>query len=59
MCTNRYAANRVTAVKELTYSIEWHYVSTLLNPADILLRGSDCIEQIVTLVQRPKIALLK
>ncbi|XP_041451992.1 uncharacterized protein LOC121405379 [Drosophila obscura] len=35
-----FVANRVATIQELTQGMEWRYVPTLLNPADILSRGS-------------------
>jgi len=37
---NIFVANRVAAIQELTESVEWRYVLTSLNPADILSRGA-------------------
>jgi len=37
---NIFVANRVAAIQELTESVEWRYVPTSLNPADILSRGA-------------------
>jgi len=37
---NMFVANRVAAIQELTESVEWRYVPTFLNPADILSRGA-------------------
>ncbi|XP_043063573.1 uncharacterized protein LOC122319825 [Drosophila ficusphila] len=36
---NMFVANRVAAIQERTDSMEWRYVPTSLNPADILSRG--------------------
>ncbi|XP_041450599.1 uncharacterized protein LOC121404671 [Drosophila obscura] len=35
-----FVANRVATIQELTQGMEWRHVPTLLNPADILSRGS-------------------
>ncbi|XP_041451687.1 uncharacterized protein LOC121405147 [Drosophila obscura] len=35
-----FVANRVATIQELTQGMEWRYVPTLLNPADMLSRGS-------------------
>ncbi|XP_043064704.1 uncharacterized protein LOC122320577 [Drosophila ficusphila] len=35
---NMFVANRVAAIQERTDSMEWRYVPTSLNPADILSR---------------------
>jgi len=37
---NTFVANRVAAIQELTESVEWRYVPTSSNPADILSRGA-------------------
>jgi len=37
---NIFVANRVAAIQELTESVEWRYVPTSLNPADILSRSA-------------------
>lgn len=36
---NVYVANRVTKVLSLTYGMNWYYVPTELNPADLVSRG--------------------
>jgi len=37
---NIFVANRVAVIQELTESVQWRYVPTSLNPADILSRGA-------------------
>ncbi|XP_064551498.1 uncharacterized protein LOC135437490 [Drosophila montana] len=37
---NVFVANRVAAIQELTTGMEWHYIPTELNPADIISRGA-------------------
>ena len=37
---NVFVANRITKIQALTKGIEWHYVPSALNPADILSKGS-------------------
>jgi len=37
---NIFIANRVAAIQKLTESVEWRYVPTSLNPADILSRNA-------------------
>ncbi|KAL7724972.1 hypothetical protein ACLKA6_009761 [Drosophila palustris] len=37
---NVFVANRICAIQQLTEGMEWHYVPTAMNPADMLSRGS-------------------
>ncbi|XP_036347613.1 uncharacterized protein LOC118756991 [Rhagoletis pomonella] len=41
-----FAANRISTIQELTAGMEWRYVPTKLNPADILSRGASPSELI-------------
>ncbi|XP_054746100.1 uncharacterized protein LOC129250502 [Anastrepha obliqua] len=37
---NVFVANRVSAIQQLTEGMQWHYIPTELNPADILSKGA-------------------